>query len=215
VKHDFRRPVYRTFAEFSRGYLPHRDPPGAFQFVTLKLSDAGVPRSARRPHGFFSPEETVDPSAEGRDARRFFAEYEAELHAGRGACLLANPACAAIIVDVLDRFASKDYRLLAWVVMPNHVHALIALTSRRRLSAVVRRWKKSSAIAINRLLRRRGRVWLPEYFDRVIESPDACLGVRDYIELNPVQAGIATTALDWPYSSIHTRVAGAEGAPEA
>ncbi|HYC76924.1 MAG TPA: transposase [Planctomycetota bacterium] len=196
MKKTLRRALYRTLVASSCGYLPHLDPPGAIQFVTFHLVDAGKPNPRR------------SGADEDVDVRRWFAGYESELHTGRGACILRLTSCATAIADALLRYEPDRYDLLAWVVMPNHVHVMVRLARGVRLSAVVHGWKRASATAINRALRRNGPVWFPEHFDRVVRAADDADAIRGYIEMNPVRAGLVATPGDWPYSSIRGRIAG-------
>jgi REP element-mobilizing transposase RayT len=54
--------------------------------------------------------------------RRRIEEY---LDAGHGACWLHRADIAALVEGALLHFDQQRYRLLAWCIMPNHVHALI------------------------------------------------------------------------------------------
>jgi REP element-mobilizing transposase RayT len=67
-------------------------------------------------------------------------------------------------------FDGQRYRLLAWVVMPNHVHVLIETMTGHTLAAVLHSWKSYTAKEANRLLGRTGDFWQPEYFDRFIRD---------------------------------------------
>ncbi len=46
------------------------------------------------------------------------------MDAGRGSCILRDASIAAMVQGSLLAFDSQRYRMLAWVVMPNHVHTL-------------------------------------------------------------------------------------------
>ena len=85
--------------------------------------------------------------------------------------------------------------------MPNHVHVLCKLAEASSLGAVIRSWKGASAIDINRLLGRSGRLWMADYFDRFIRDPDHFHDCRAYIRNNPVKAGLCQNPEDWPFSS--------------
>jgi putative DNA methylase len=54
-------------------------------------------------------------------------QREAALNAGYGACSLRDDRVARIVADVLGYFDGERYRLLAWVVMPNHVHVVVEM----------------------------------------------------------------------------------------
>jgi putative DNA methylase len=89
--------------------------------------------------------------------------------------------------------------------MPNHVHALIETCRGCTLDRVVHAWKSFTAHAGNRLLKRTGRFWAPEYFDRYMRDDHQFAATCAYIEENPVKAGLCSSPADWPYSSASRR----------
>jgi REP element-mobilizing transposase RayT len=181
-----------------RGYLPHFVTPGRRQFVTFALADA-LPRDVveRRANA------AADAAARGEidDGRAAFAAAQRALDAGAGSCLLREAHLAREVESALRRRHGVDYALLAWVVMPNHVHAAIALAPGARVGAVVQAWKSVAAHSANRALNRRGRFWRPEYFDVLIRDDDHLSRVRNYIERNPVAARLCARPDDWPFGS--------------
>ncbi len=78
----------------------------------------------------------------------------------------------------------------AFVVMPNHVHALVQPWVDHALESILHSWKSYSANAINRRLGRRGRLWLDESFDHIVRNGDHLDGLRSYIRENPNKAGL-------------------------
>src|SRR5258708_7831324 len=89
----------------------------------------------------------------------------------------------------------KRVQLHAAVVMPDHVHLLMTpLHDERgephRLAQIMNSVKGASAHNVNKLLRRKGSLWLAESFDRIMRSDDQ-LGERIlYIVENPIAAGL-------------------------
>jgi REP element-mobilizing transposase RayT len=136
----------------------------------------------------------------GTDAhmRRRLEEY---LDAGHGTCVLRRPEVATLVVDNWQRFDGVRYHLHAWVVMPNHVHVVIAIKPRASLSRIVHSWKSYTATVINRCLRRTGRLWQEDYWDRLIRDEKHFISAVDYIHGNPAKAGLVERAEDWPWSS--------------
>jgi len=51
------------------------------------------------------------------------------------------------------------------------------------------------------LLTTTGAFWQREYYDRYIRNQDHLANVVQYIEQNPVKAGLCASAKDWPWSS--------------
>ena len=179
-----------------RGYLPHLDSGATVQFVTFRLADS-LPREVY--------EACV---AAARDRIELHGRLEAMIDAGRGACLLrdaGNAGNAAIVRTALEHFDGERYRLIAWVIMPNHVHALVEQVEGWRLGDVVRSWKTYAAKAINARRSGSGIVWAKDYFDRFIRDEAHFLNTVRYIEENPVKAGLAVQPSDWPFSSAAER----------
>jgi REP element-mobilizing transposase RayT len=138
----------------------------------------------------------------GAERRR---RLDAMLDDGRGGCALREPSCARIVEAALARFDGERYRLLAWVVMPNHVHAMVEQIEGFSLGDIVHSWKSYSAKAINALTKTSGRLWSPDYFDRFVRDEKHYAHALTYIEDNPVKAGLAAQASDWPFSSASRR----------
>jgi REP element-mobilizing transposase RayT len=165
----------------SRGYIPHLDFPSTVQHVILGLADA-LP-------GFI---ETSDPAMH-------LKRFDGGLDRGLGACLLKDPRCAAIVENELLHHDGGRYRLIAWCVMPNHVH--IVLEQMKDLAGTIRRWKTWTAKHINAATGRTGNVWFREYYDRFARNPEQLQKMIDYVEANPVAAGLIAHPSDWAWSS--------------
>jgi REP element-mobilizing transposase RayT len=174
-----------------RGYLPHFDAGGTTQSITFRLADS-LPPSLR-----------VGLATLDDGERR--KQIEKLIDSGYGSCLLRKPACAAAVRDSLTHFDGVRYRLIAWVVMPNHVHALIEQIFGWRLAAIVQAWKSVSARKIATIACTSGRVWAPDYFDRFIRDAAHYANALAYIEENPAKAKLVRDAHDWPFSSLGAR----------
>jgi putative DNA methylase len=167
--------------------LPHFDAPRLVQAITFRLGDA-LPRdivAARRDEG------------DAAHRRRIAAA----LDAGHGACLLHDPALAGIIETALFHGGGRRDELLSWVIMPNHVHVLIAPAADNSLPDIVHTWKSWTAKAINRHRGSSGPVWQREYFDRFMRDDGHLAATIAYIEENPVKAGLAARPADWRFGS--------------
>lgn len=178
----------------SRGYLPHFDAPGVRQMITYRLHDA---MPACRRHEW----EALLALDDEREKR---IKIEAYLDAGHGDCFLRQPEIAALVQENLLHFDGERYRLLAWVVMPNHVHALIEVMQ-TPLAEILHGWKSYTAKAANRLLKRSGDFWQDEYFDRYIRDEEHFRKALRYVENNPVKACLVKLSEDWIFSSAHHR----------
>ena len=178
-----------------RSHLPHCDQPTLVQSVNFRLSDS-LPRVALQK----LEHELAQLSHDQQDGERR-QRLEALLDAGSGECLLARPECAEIVAEVL-RY-EQGYELAAWVIMPNHVHALVHVE--QPLERIVQAWKSISSHKLNRLLGRKGSRWQTDYWDRYMRDEEHFLATVHYIEQNPVTAGLVGTAAHWQWSSAHDR----------
>ncbi|PZS97792.1 REP-associated tyrosine transposase [Stenotrophomonas maltophilia] len=90
-------------------------------------------------------------------------------------------------------------RSLAWVVMPDHVHWMLELTS-ANLADVARRLKSSSSLALNRLADRRGVVWQSGYYDHAVRTAESLELQALYIMGNPIRAGLTEAIGEYPFA---------------
>jgi REP element-mobilizing transposase RayT len=179
---------------YSRGYLPHFDAPGVWQFITYRLGDS-------------VPIEQLQEWCEIlglKDKREKFRQIERFLDRCLGACHLRDPRIAEIVQGNLWFHDGRSYRLLAWVIMPNHVHILAEMW--QPLGVVLKQWKSYTANAANRLLGCVGEpFWQAGYYDRYIRDQEHYRRVVRYIENNPVKAKLVRTPEEWLWSSARYR----------
>ena len=108
---------------------------------------------------------------------------------------LSQPRVAAIFVEALlhGERVRRCYDLLAWVVMPNHVHMVVLPI--RPLPEIMRWLKGATANRANVLLGRTGEAfWQREYFDRWIRTEKPLGSVIASVERNPLRRGLAACA---------------------
>ena len=74
---------------------------------------------------------------------------------------------------------------IAWVVMPNHVHAVFVLNPAWPLEKIILSWKGFTARKINPLLGRKGSLWQRDYFDRLVRDAKHFANCIRYIRRNP------------------------------
>jgi REP element-mobilizing transposase RayT len=132
-------------------------------------------------------------------------KIERYLDKGRGEALLFKNEHAAVVHDALCHFDSVRYNLHAWVIMPNHVHVLVATMPNWKMGAIIKSWKGFTSREIAkrepRYLSEHKRIWQPDYFDRYIRDHSHYRDVVTYLHENPVKAGLVSNARDWPWSS--------------
>jgi REP-associated tyrosine transposase len=177
-----------------RGYLPHRDEPGLTQFVTFQLVDS-YPTALRS---------EWEALLKIEDDRKRRMQLEAYLDNGRGECYLRRSEIGGLVDEALRFYHGKRYDLFAWVVMPNHVHALFK-TGRTPLGTVIGDLKEFTARKANKLLHRSGQFWAHDCWDTYIRNAEHELKTRRYIENNPTKAFLVRDPKDWPWSSARFR----------
>ncbi|MCC6463785.1 MAG: transposase [Planctomycetes bacterium] len=182
--------------------LPHWTAEGATYSVTFRLADAVTAEAASRlQHELADLEKVAAVGGElpllqqVRLARLRSDAVDKLLNAGHGECLLGRPGCAEIASAALKHFDGQRYRLLAWAIMPNHVHVLFTPLLGFRLPSILHSWKSFTANRINRLLNRSGPLWQPESYDHLIRDRADLMHHLHYIRENPAKAGLR----DWPW----------------
>lgn len=139
------------------------------------------------------------------DEREKRIQIESYLDRGYGSCYLRQPQIARLVEETLLHFDGERCRLLAWAIMPNHVHALVEVWE-IPLAKLIKSWKAFSARNANELLNRTGSFWQPDYWDRFIRDEKHLQRAIRYIENNPVKAGLAQCAEEWAFSSARRSV---------
>ena len=190
---------------YSRGYVPHYNNPHTLQSVTFRLADS-LPQSKLQQ----LERELCDVDPEKSDAARR-KRIESWLDAGMGCCALKHPVLASLMQETLLKFDGDRYRLIAWCIMPNHVHVMIETIG--ALAKIVQSWKSFTGRWAMRMNAGLGlgvpgsALWMREYWDRYIRDGDHFDNVVSYIERNPVAAKLCLQPADWPWSSASARAA--------
>ena len=192
-----------------RGRLPHLKKAGVAYFVTFRLADS-LPASevARLKHerqAVLEQARAAKSPLTWHEEEQLLAWYtdkvEALLDAGHGACWLSQPDVAELVAGALNFFAGQRYELRAWVVMPNHVHAVVWPLPGNTLSEILHSWKSFTSKAANKILQRTGGFWQQESFDHWIRDEAERVRLVAYVENNPVKAGFCQRPEDWKWSS--------------
>ncbi len=108
-----------------------------------------------------------------------------------GACVLRRPELAAEVANSLLHFDGDRYQLTDFVVMPNHVHILVAFPNDECMLRQCESWKHFMATQINRRLERRGRFWQQDGFDHLVRSTEQFDWLREYCADNPRRAHLS------------------------
>lgn len=107
-----------------------------------------------------------------------------------------------LLVKAFERiFGAAQNRLIAWVIMPDHFHAII-VSADSEVPAIMKKVKLIFSYHYRtRNSLYRGTLWQSRYWDHVIRN-EADLGKHiDYIHYNPVKHGLVRDPFLHPYSS--------------
>lgn len=200
--------------EITERNLPHWFQPGAAMFVTFRSADS-LPRDVvlrwqgeleqwlalrglpvrfaestvhRRLHNHDALLDELS-AAENREFKRLTDRvFHRSLDECHGACLLRRPELAKIVGDAVLFYQDLKYDLDRFVVMPNHVHAIVQFRTGANLKTVSQSWMRFTARKINVATGDSGAFWQPEPFDHIIRSPEQFAYLQRYTADNPKKA---------------------------
>jgi putative transposase len=109
--------------------------------------------------------------------------------------LLATNVVHAALQDYARKGEEHGVALGRYVIMPNHVHLFVRGSADFLLGRWVAGLKRVVAAAVAG-----GRsIWQRGFFDHVIRSGESYRAKWEYVRQNPVRAGLASDADDWPF----------------
>ena len=146
--------------------------------------------ASKRAAEFSSLLKTISPECRKQYYRLFSARWESWLDDCHGECQLRNPELSKIVADSLLFFDNARYLPTDFVVMPNHVHALVAFKNRQAILDQCKSWKHFTAKEINKRLLRKGHFWESDSFDHLVRSEEQWYWLRRYIRDNPIRAAL-------------------------
>jgi REP element-mobilizing transposase RayT len=169
-----------------RRRLPHFHEVGQPVFLTWRL------HGSLPPHRVF-----VSPLSSGQ---AFMVMDRLLDQARTGPLHLRRAELAAMVVEAIQYRSDyrSQYELHAYVVMPNHVHLLI--TPAISTSEITQSLKRFTARRANQMLGLTGQpFWQDESYDRLVRNPIEFQRIMNYIERNPVVAGLAESGEAFPW----------------
>ncbi len=107
---------------------------------------------------------------------------------------------------------AHPFEIVAWVVLPEHMHAIWTLPEGDRdyplrwnqiKGSFSRQLPKKEATSRSRALKRERGIWQRRYWEHAIRDEDDLARHVDYVHYNPVKHGHTERATLWPYSSFH------------
>jgi Transposase and inactivated derivatives len=215
---------------YYRRHLPHYQPEFAIFHVVFRLAGSlpvHVIEELRQEQGQLKREANdvrdihIQRSQSAQLRKLYFERFNALLdHASSGPTWLKEPEVGAIVKEAIHHRDGELYNLLAYCIMPNHVHLLFELLSsdvnqlagstnekkdRDRVSTykvtkIIESLKKYTALRANLFLKRSGVFWQHESYDHVIRDNDELENTLWYILFNPVKARLVSEWEQWKSS---------------
>jgi len=198
-----------------RRNLPHVQPPGATFFVTFRLADSipaallnALHTEAERELAALEREPDSSERAERiyREQRALFGRWDKALDMGQGPAWLRQPDIAGLVAQAMHYFDGQRYDLLAFCIMPNHVHVVLTPLSSGEtcypLAQTMHSVKGYTARQANLLLVRSGPFWQHESYDHFVRDPAELERIIGYVLHNPVKAKLCEQWRDWPWTYV-------------
>ncbi|MGZ4812303.1 MAG: REP-associated tyrosine transposase [Terriglobales bacterium] len=146
------------------------------------------------------PTRNADPHQPRQENRTFFVTTSAWEHRR----LLQSHRMAGLLIDVLYHYRSEQkFSLHEFVVMPDHLHALVSVGAELTIERAVQLIKGGFSYRASHELNFRGEIWQRGFSEVRVLTPAAFFVRRTYIRENPVRAGLVASPELWDYSSAH------------
>ncbi len=124
----------------------------------------------------------------------------------QGQFLLQSERMATLLIDVLRFYmAEKKFIVHDFVVMPNHLHALLTIDDEMTIEKAMQLIKGGFSYRAKKELGFAGEIWQPGFSEVRIRDRRSFLKHREYIDQNPVKAGLAKTPEEYPYGSAYLK----------
>lgn len=226
------------YKQFSERHRPHIHPPDSILFVTYRLAGS-IPRATVREYkakkewlaGQLRLASNKARKSDTPESKRWleqvenfnrdwFVKFEDIMHKGNnGPMWMKDERVAETVAVSLQKLDRDAYRLDAYSVMSNHVHAVFkpflseselhevlnedgrpSFTSEHpSLSRIMQSLKGGSARECNRILSRPGQFWEHESFDHVVREGKLYQTIK-YVLNNPVKAGLVREWPEWRWN---------------
>jgi putative transposase len=121
-----------------------------------------------------------------------------------GRRLLQSERNASLFIEVLRTYvATKKFRIHDFVVMPDHVHLLITVDRDMTIERALQFIKGGFSYRLKKETGYSGEVWQRGFSEVRTEDRENFEKHKEYIRQNPVKAGLAGSAEEYPYSFLY------------
>jgi len=189
-----------TIKHFHRRNLPHLYYNEGIYFVSFRLYGSIHPEELKKLHHL-----QLNQNLHSAEQKKIFKKYDSLLDNPTNKILyLKQPEIMEICKSSIHDYDGKEYRLICYCIMPNHVHLVFELLSKERnVGEIVGSIKKYSARRANKILKGEGAFWQAESFDRLIRDEVELYFTIKYVLLNTVNAGLVENWKEWAGTYCH------------
>ena len=111
----------------------------------------------------------------------------------RGTSQLCLPDISAKLFEAVQLYHEKQrWYVSLWLLMPDHIHALVACPQNESLAKWIAAWKRHTS-------RNAGIEWQKGFFDHRLRKAESFEEKATYIWMNPVRKGLVESPEGWPY----------------
>lgn len=110
-----------------------------------------------------------------------------------------DQACRAVASAHCTRWLWRDSQLLAWVLMPDHWHALVVLGQSDTLATLMGRFKSATARVVDDRHRINGWLWSRGFHDRALADDEDWQASARHLVANPLRARLVSHLGQYPY----------------
>jgi putative transposase len=123
-----------------------------------------------------------------------------------GRNLLQSERMALLFIDVLrSHVAAKKFKISDFVVMPDHVHLQLTVNESMSIEKAMQLIKGGFSYRVRKELGYQGEIWQRGFSEIRILNRSSVLKHREYIDQNPVEAGLVDSPEKYPYSSAYLK----------
>ncbi|MFQ5664164.1 MAG: transposase [Terriglobia bacterium] len=113
-----------------------------------------------------------------------------------------TPKERGLLCDAIAAVRTRhQFRLAAFVIMPDHMHLLLRPAAGDTISSIVQELKSVAGRRINTKRDAKGTLWQKGFFDRFMRTPKEFFETFDYLHQNPVRKSLAAAPEEWWWSS--------------
>ena len=204
-----------NYREFYRRNLPHVQPRGASFLVNFRLAGSlptevikKLAEESLKLDQNLTVIKNKNEKIQFRDKehRKLFGKWDDALHNSKtGPFWLKDERIAQVVVNSIMYHDSEWFDVLAYCIMPNHVHLVLAPYESSNfadfgLTKIMHNIKRNSANQANKILGRMGSFWQHENYDHFARDEKELERIVKYVLYNPVKANLVKNQSDWKWS---------------